>query len=396
MSNLSHVAAVLTLSALVGCGDDTGATPVCGDAIVDAPEVCDDGEDNGAPGRCKSDCSGNPALVSVQGDVLAFMSEVQGERISGAKVSVLEHPEMTFVTQEDAHFRFDGLEEGSELTLVVEHPDFKTTQTATLILGPNGVDPFSIQIVPKSLFAAMSNLVPLPVEEDKYCVIATTAARMGGSLYVHLRQGADGVEVSLDPPVPAESGPIYFNESVLPDLDQTATSTDGGVLFYRVPPGAYVLSATRADTVFNTVRFQCRAGFIVNAGPPLGLLANVESPDYGAGHARAADAYSDATDALCEATAGCVNAAADTVRYPQATVESCKAMFRNMWAYVDESCDADSAIRASAKALYECRTTSCDVTLGGDEACTAEEEAFRAAEIAYGRCLVDTQANLPD
>ncbi len=341
-----------------------------------------------------SESNSEPALVSVDGDVLAFLSEVNGDRVAGAKVTILERPGLQVVTGSDAHFRFDGLPQGSDITLVVEHPEFKTTQTATIQLGPNGVTAFSVQIVPHAIFSALSNLIPLPPEEDKYCVIATTVARMGGSLYVRLRQGAPDVEVSLSPAAPAESGPIYFNEAVLPTVGQPATSSDGGALYYRVPPGDYVMSASRADTVFNQVRFQCRAGFVVNAGPPLGLLANVPEPDRGAGKQRPADEYRAATDALCEATASCVNEAAGLapgapLRYPPVTVSSCKAMFADTWAFVDQACDPDAALRDAAKALYTCRARSCDLTLGGDEACVAEEAAFSDAQASYGACMAN-------
>ncbi|NUP13387.1 MAG: carboxypeptidase regulatory-like domain-containing protein [Polyangiaceae bacterium] len=373
---------------LAACSSPQIFAEKCGDLRVVEPEVCDEGEDNGKPGHCRADCSGIAELVTIEGDVLAFMTEVQGERIEGATVSIVEHPEMSVVTGADAHFRFEGLEEGTAVTLLVEHPDFKTTQTATITLGPNGVDPFSIQVVPNSLFNALSSLVPLPVEEDKYCVIATTVARLGGSLYVYLRQGAAGAAVSLDPPVSAESGPIYFNENVLPDPDQPATSKDGGVLFYRVPPGDYVMTAQRPDTLLNEVRFQCRAGVIVNAGPPLGLLANIPAPDYGAGQDWPADVDTASTDALCAKTAACVNEDAGVTNYPDVTIESCKAMFANMWASIDASCDETRALRDAARSLYECRTVSCDVTLGGDDVCVPEEEAFEAAQASYGSCLI--------
>ncbi|MFO0547227.1 MAG: carboxypeptidase-like regulatory domain-containing protein [Polyangiaceae bacterium] len=380
-------AALLGAAAFPSCGDTSELQSICGDAKVETGEACDDGEQNGESGHCKVDCSGVPARVSVEGDILAFMSEVDGPRVSGATVTVLEHPDLTVVTGDDAHFRFDDLEEGTDFTLVVEHPDYKTTQTATVKLTENGVYPFSVQVVPVTLFTALSTLVPLPIDEDQYCIVASTVARMGGSLYVHLRQGAAGAAVSLEPAAPAESGPIYFNESVLPDQDQPATSKDGGILFYRVPPGDYVMSGSRADTVFNEVRFQCRAGIIVNAGPPLGLLANVAEPDYGLGTTRDADAYSAATDTLCETTAACVNEEAGATHYPAATVESCKAMFENVWAYFDTDCDADSALRDAAKRLYDCRSADCTTALGGDTICTAEEADFEAAQVAYGACL---------
>lgn len=379
-------------SVTLACNEPDIVALECGDGRVDAPEIRDEADLNGTPGHCSADCDAEPAIVAVEGDVLAFMSEVQGERISGATVSVLEHPEMRVVTGADAHFRFEGLLEGTDVTLLVEHPDYKTTQTATLTLGPQGIKPFSVQVVPIAIFNALSTLVPLPVEEDKHCVIATTVARMGGSLYVRLRQGAADVEVSLEPAVPAESGPIYFDEAVLPAIGQPATSKDGGVLFYRVPPGDYVMSASRADTVFNRVRFQCRSGLVVNAGPPLGLLANVANPTYGAGQIRPADAYSAATDALCQATATCVNQGAGAIHYPEVTLASCKAMFADTWAFVDATCDPGAAMREAARALYTCRTQSCDVTLGGDDVCVAEEAAFTAAQTPYGACLTGKQS----
>lgn len=328
-----------------------------------------------------------PKLVAIEGDVFAFLTEVQGPRIVGATVSIVEHPEKTVVTGADAHFRFEGIEAGSDVTLVATHPDFKRSSTATIRVGESGVNPFSVQMVPVGLFTALSALVPLPVEEDKYCAIASTVARTGGSLFVYLRQGLPGAHVALSPAVPPESGPLYFNEDVLPDAMQPATSIDGGVLFYRVPPGDYVLTATRPDTVFNEVRLRCEAGLIVNAGPPLGLLGNVAKPDWASGEGRPADVYSASSDALCEKTAACVNEAATATNYPPVTVASCKANYRNTWAHVDDACDAESKLRDAARALYDCRAKDCALALGDDAACPGEEDALRAAEVAYGACL---------
>lgn len=334
-------------------------------------------------------CGGDepePKRVPVEGDVLEFLKEVPGPRVVGAKVSVLEHPERSFVTGEDAHFALEA-NEGEDFTLLVEHEGFKTTQTATMRPGPNGIAPFSVQVVSNNLYILLSAVVPLRPELDKYCAVATTTARMGGSLYVRLRQGMPGVRVALDPPVPAESGPIYFNEDVLPDPAQQGSSIDGGVLFYRVPPGDYRMTASKDGNVFNSVRIQCRAGMIVNAGPPLGVLANVPQPDYGLGKTRADDAYSAASDAMCETTRRCVNERAKVENYPEATLASCKAMFRNTWAFVDDACDASTQVRDAARAVYACRATSCAIALGDDDVCVAEEAAFRTAEASYGACL---------
>jgi hypothetical protein len=344
--------------------------------------ACEGSTSDCAPG---TKCAPRPPLVSIEGDVLAFLTEVPGPRIAGAKVTILEHPEMSVVTGADAHFRFDGLEQGTDVTLVVEHPNLKPTQSSTITLGPNGVNPFTVQVVPVPLFKALAAIVPLPPEEDKYCAIASTVARFGGSLFVQLRQGIPGASVTLTPAVLPESGPLYFDEDVLPDATQTSTSIDGGVLFYRVPPGDYVLRATRPGAAFAEVKLTCRAGFVVNAGPPFGPLANTLHPDYAAGKDRPADADSMISDALCDATAACVNAK-NADHYPPATVASCKAQFRNVWASVDAACDATAKLRDAARAVYTCRAKSCDLTLGDDAVCATEEAAFRAAEETYGAC----------
>lgn len=377
---------------LAACDPAESISPLeCGDGQVDAPEICDDGADNGLPGHCKADCTGKPALANVSGDVLSFAGEVGGARVVGAKVWVLENPEKSAITGPDAHFEIDGLDVGSEVTLVMEHPDFHTTQTGTFVLGEHGIHPFTIQAVSTALFNALSSIVPNPPQEDTTCSIATTVTRSGGSLYVHLRQGEPGTSVTLTPAVPAESGPIYFNESVVPDLKQTSTSIDGGVVFANVPPGDYTLSGSKPGLVFQPVKLKCRIGLLVNAGPPLGVLAHVVDPDPAGGDSYPDDAYSDATAALCDQTAACVTAK-NPGYYPPANVASCKAMFKNALSFVDPSCDPDAAFRGAWKTLFDCRAQSCELALGGDEACAAEDAAFAAAMATYGACYAKSHA----
>ncbi|MEO8799400.1 MAG: hypothetical protein ABI551_16030 [Polyangiaceae bacterium] len=374
--------AIATLSTLVvfaacssSSGNSNGTSP-----------TSDAGTDAGCIGSCTDAGAGS---VSIEGDVFKFLTEVEGPRIQNAKVSILEHPEMTFTTTDDAHFKFDHLTPGEDVTLVVEEPSIATTQTSTMKVGPKGINPLSIQVVPSGLFSVLAATLPQPPALDSTCAIATTVARMGGMLFTHQRQGMPGVVVKLDPPVDASSGPFYFTEAVVPSATQGITSIDGGVLFYRVPPGKYVLSASKDGNVFNTVDIDCRVGMIVNAGPPMGLLANVTNPDFAGGLGRADDAYSAASDAFCEETAKCVNEtdAGVTNAYPAATLTDCKAAYRNWWSYVDETCDGTAKVRDAAKTLYACRTTSCANALGNDSVCAAEDTAFRAAEAIYGECV---------
>jgi hypothetical protein len=99
----------------------------------------------------------------------------------------------------------------------------------------------------------------------------TTVTRVGKSIYDPGAHGEAGATVTLDPPLPAEHGPIYFNAQVLPDRTLTETSEDGGVLFIQVPPGEYVWTASKPDALLSRVKSKCRVGFLVNASPPWGL-----------------------------------------------------------------------------------------------------------------------------
>jgi hypothetical protein len=97
--------------------------------------------------------------------------------------------------------------------------------------------------------------------------------RVGKSLYDEGAHGEAGATVTVEPALPPEHGPIYFNAAVIPDPSLTETSEDGGVLFVDVPPGTYTLHAQKDGVIFEDTLMQCEAGVLVNASPPYGLQA---------------------------------------------------------------------------------------------------------------------------
>ncbi len=362
-------------------------TGECGNGVTEGAEKCDEGIDNGTYGHCRADCSAMPKLVAVRGDVFAFMSEVQGERLDGVTVNVMEHPEFFAIAGADAHFEIDGLEEGTDVTLVASRTGYVTTQTATFKLGPRGIDPFSIQMPSSLIFGGMLFIVGDP-QFDKYCAIVTTVTRLGGSLFMKHRQGEAGSQLAILPAVPAESGPIYFNESVLPDEGISATTVDGGAFYRHVPPGDYVVTGTKAGVGFQPLRIKCSVGTFINAGPTMGLQANAHEPDYAGASLYADDAYTASMDGLCEKTAACVNEnVSNPPRYPDATLLGCKKAMRNELSWIDPTCDAKAHVRDAWKAFYDCRAADCTNALGkSEEVCTAEEAAFTSAMASYGPC----------
>jgi hypothetical protein len=300
MTSLRGVSSVLVLSGLLACGagvrgesgesgesgassgegesgessessesGESGEAGVCGDGAVGGAEVCDDGADNGVGGKCKADCSGL-RVASVAGDAIPFDDGPDG-RIAGATVSLLEFPGMQVVTASDGAFRFDGLPVGADVTLVMDHPDYHPIQTGTHVVPDEGLERITFQAVTHQIYDALAAIVGISPDEAKYCQMVTTVTRVGKSIYDAGAHGEAGVKVMLDPALPAENGPIYFNAMVVPEAGLTETSEDGGVLYMQVPPGEYTWTASKPGAEFRAVRMKCRVGYLINASPPWGL-----------------------------------------------------------------------------------------------------------------------------
>lgn len=218
---------------------------------------------------CGDSDDGSTATASVSGDAIIF--NYHDRRIAGATVSILEFPDKRLVTGSDGRFVFDGIPVGAEVSLVLEHPDYHLIQTGTHVVPSGGLERITFQGVTNEVYAALGAVLGVVPDEQNACQMPTTVTRIGRSLYDSGAHGEEGATVTIEPPLPAEHGPIYFNEQVIPDRSRTETSDDGGVLFIQVPPGEYVVTAHKPGAEFRQVKFKCRAGVLVNASPPWGL-----------------------------------------------------------------------------------------------------------------------------
>lgn len=205
--------------------------------------------------------------VSVSGNAIPFNASDQ--RIAGAEVWLLEHPERRVVTSVDGAFRFDDLAEGSEVTLVLDHPDYHEIQTATHRLGPQGAERVTFQGVVHAVYNALALLLSVTPDPTQ-CQIVTTVTRVGKSLYDPGAHGEDGATTVLAGPA-FEEGPVYFNSSVIPDRSLVETSDDGGVLHINATPGRYTWTASKPGAAFSSLVMTCRPNVLVNASPPWGL-----------------------------------------------------------------------------------------------------------------------------
>jgi hypothetical protein len=224
----------------------------------------------GCGGSAETD--GAPVVTaSVTGNVFVFPF---GKNLPDAEITILELPGQSCITDEDGGFRFDGLEQGSEVTFVMNHPQYPRAQTATFALGSENLEEVTFQ-VPGFLIYNFLAFILQEQPTDNRCQIVSTVTEKGKSLYnAWLRHGVEGATVHISPELPESRGPVYFNDLVLPDRSRTETSVDGGVIFVNVPPGDYQLTATKEGHSFSAARIKCTPGTLVNASPPWGLQEN--------------------------------------------------------------------------------------------------------------------------
>ena len=222
---------------------------------------------------CASDDGGSETSeITVSGH--AFNFSMEGGRLAGGIVSVLELPERVTTTAADGGWRLSDLPANRDLTFVLTKDGWTTTQTATF-RADQDFDRVTFQVPDTKVFALMAQFVDSTPDPTK-CQLASTVTRRGHSVYDGSgTHGEPGATVTSEPPVKAEVGPVYFNlvtyNVIFPDPKLKATSDDGGVVWANVEPGEYVLHAHKDGATFEPVLVKCRPGVLVNPSPPRGL-----------------------------------------------------------------------------------------------------------------------------
>lgn len=206
----------------------------------------------------------------------AWSFSASSGRIPGGTVEVYEVPGLTTETDADGNYTLD-VPTGGSVSMRFTHPDFAPVQTATLPHDPAGLGGVDFQVPDWEMVELLAAFADAEMEPDR-CQLASTVLRPPGNEYeIEDAEGEPGVVVTIDPPLPAEHGPIYFQIAtatmIWPDPTLTETTEDGGVLFLNVPEGVYTLAAHKDGMTFTARVMTCRAGWIVNAGPPLALTA---------------------------------------------------------------------------------------------------------------------------
>lgn len=202
------------------------------------------------------------------------------EPIVGATITVLETDEK-LKTDKNGNFGPIQYPVGKDITLVFEKIGYRTTQTATVTVPPEGlVSPYNkmtFQAVDHFTFLLFAGAVGEILDETKCHFVATVTSFH--KTMDDLPQGEENATVTMMP-APSKK-PYYldiFKDGPLKDYTNpfskglTATSKDGGVIFANLEPSnmPYYFTANKSGMRFNTVKFLCRKGMFINMSPPQG------------------------------------------------------------------------------------------------------------------------------
>lgn len=219
------------------------------------------------------DCTPTVDRVSLSGYVVQVAMEHKDHALG--RVSLLEDQDVEAPVGQDGRFTLEGVWPCQPVTLLLEHPELRAVQSATIFVQNEDLDGLTLQtpdLATWELFVAMSG-----VEIDPgACQVATTVTRAESwGEGPGWDEGEPGAVVSLTPAMPAAHGPIYFqlgtNGVIYPDPSLSLTSGDGGALFANLPKGEYQLSAEKDGVAFQPARVRCHTGAFVNASPPFGV-----------------------------------------------------------------------------------------------------------------------------
>jgi hypothetical protein len=196
--------------------------------------------------------------------------------LAGATIRVAEYPRLRATARHDGTYDL-AVPNHATVTPYIAAPGYHTIYLQTFRTDGEDLERVNFQTPTDAVYRALAALLNVPLDpagELRECAIVSTFSTRNVrdlSFREFTGYGAHGVPGATAFAIPALPGPIYFNESVLPDPAQHRSSDDGGVLWTGVPAGTYTIRAHHPSTRFASFVATCRSGRVVNANPPWGL-----------------------------------------------------------------------------------------------------------------------------
>jgi hypothetical protein len=218
--------------------------------------------------------SATAATVQLRGTAYEFNNT--DVRLAGAVVRVAERPALRTTTRRDGTYAL-AVPDGAKVTPYIEAPGYHSIHLQTFTTDREDLANVNFQVPTDAIYRGLAALLSVPLDAEgnpQECAVVSTFSTKdvrdrdfdGFTSY-----GAHGVAGASASGSPALPPPTYFNEHVIPDPLQQLSSIDGGVVWTRVPAGAYTISAQHPTTRFARFVATCEPGRVVNANPPWGL-----------------------------------------------------------------------------------------------------------------------------
>lgn len=199
-----------------------------------------------------------------------------GERLGGATIRVSEFPTLKATVRPNGSYDL-VVPDRARVTPYIEAAGHHTIYLQTFTTDGEDLANVNFQTPSEDIYRALAALLSVPLDSSgnlTSCAIVSTFSTVNVrdlSFAGFIGYGAHGVAGATASASPALPSPVYFNESVIPDRSQAASSKDGGVIWTEVPSGVYRLRARHPSKRFADFVATCRPGRIVNANPPWGL-----------------------------------------------------------------------------------------------------------------------------
>lgn len=207
-------------------------------------------------------------------------SFILGSLLSNASIRVNETGE-TYTTDNEGKFGPFQYPIGKPITLTFSKWAYKDTQSATIIVPTEGLNtPYTnitFQIPAIQTYYILAGVIGASIDENS-CHLTTTITAYHKTMDDD-PQGIAGARLVITPSV--DAAPFYFDIFRSGPLagktdpftkGLTATSEDGGVALFNIPPRdePYTLTAEKQGVTFSKVQFICKKGVYINLSPPQG------------------------------------------------------------------------------------------------------------------------------
>jgi len=228
----------------------------------------------------QNDLGGGVSLVKLRGKTNHFGIDIQQSppkyidyhaTVPDTRVWIAEYPdtrELDLRTDETGWWTLYVVKDTGadlEFSFVYEKEDWVTTKTnVNRITDRDDLD-FAIQFIDPYYYQyAMLPFVEGMMRGNGYPnfffenAMVVTVGKSWASMHDdRLPHGDPGATVTVSPASADYIGPIYFNKSVIPDLDQPDVSVDGGVTWLNMPRNqTYSVTAVKEGVHYATVQFR--------------------------------------------------------------------------------------------------------------------------------------------